>query len=147
MDAYCVISATGQTISTAQTAFHHCTYITAHFKSSLHISSHHCTFQVITAHFVHHCTLKQALLFALIGSYKTLQTERHSPADVFCYYPQVARSRRSKSMSLYIILLVSVCVSDYSLEPFVHYRLTHPSVYPKDLKLPCWLTRGSRTIA
>jgi len=34
------ISANGQTIITAQTAFHHC------------------TFQVITAHFVHHCTLK-----------------------------------------------------------------------------------------
>jgi len=24
---------------------------------------HHCTFQVFTAHFVHHCKLKQALLF------------------------------------------------------------------------------------
>ena len=24
---------------------------------------HHCTFRFITAHFVHHCTLKQALLF------------------------------------------------------------------------------------
>jgi len=31
------------TITNAQTAFHHC------------------TFQVITAHVVHHCTLKQAL--------------------------------------------------------------------------------------
>jgi len=37
------ISATGQPFITAQTAFHHC------------------TFQVITAHFVRHCTLKQAM--------------------------------------------------------------------------------------
>src|SRR6218665_1969816 len=45
LDAYYWLftSVTGQTIITAQTAFHHC------------------TFQVITAHFVHHCTLKQAL--------------------------------------------------------------------------------------
>jgi len=38
------MNATGQTIITAQTAFHHC------------------TFQVITPHFVHHCTLKEALI-------------------------------------------------------------------------------------
>src|SRR6218665_3093003 len=43
-------------------------FITAHFRSSLHIlfitaqtAFHHCTFSFITAHFVHHCTLKQAL--------------------------------------------------------------------------------------
>ena len=36
------ISATGQTITTAHVAFRHC------------------TFQVVTARFVHYCTLKQA---------------------------------------------------------------------------------------
>src|SRR6218665_216512 len=36
-------------------------FITAHFRSSLHIFVHHCTFSFITAHFVHDCTLKQAL--------------------------------------------------------------------------------------
>ena len=39
-----LISAIGQTIITAQTAFHHC------------------TIQVITTQFVRHCTLKQTLL-------------------------------------------------------------------------------------
>jgi len=43
-----LISTTGQTIITAKTAFHHC------------------TFQFITPYFVHHCILKQALLEEIV---------------------------------------------------------------------------------
>src|SRR6218665_243063 len=41
-------------------------------NSSLHIFVHLCTFSFITAHFVHHCTLKQALL---IGNYSNRSTD------------------------------------------------------------------------
>jgi len=37
---------------------------------------HHCTFSIITAHFMHHCTLKQALivlyLYIYIASLKSI---------------------------------------------------------------------------
>jgi len=52
-----LISATGQTIIAAKTAFHHR------------------TFQFITTHFVHHCRLKQAL--------PALQMEEGGPPHVF----------------------------------------------------------------
>jgi len=42
--------------------FHYCTF-------------HHCTFQVITAHFVHHCTLKQALVRLLLFLYIRLMAK------------------------------------------------------------------------
>src|SRR6218665_1812254 len=51
---YFFISITDQTIITAQTALHHC------------------TFQVVTAHFAHHCMLKQAL---------------HGPITIFTHKP------------------------------------------------------------
>src|SRR6218665_3748625 len=49
-------------------SLHKQSYITAHFRSSLHIFVHHCTFSFITAHFrsslhifVHHCTFCASL--------------------------------------------------------------------------------------
>jgi len=55
-----LISATGQTI-----------------RQSLLQEQPHCTFQVIIAHFVHHCTLKQALQAAWnVPTIRVLWNER-----------------------------------------------------------------------
>jgi len=51
------------TIITAQTAFHRC------------------TFQVITAHFVHHCTLKQALMHVCMYVYGHLYSTLEEPHE------------------------------------------------------------------
>ena len=45
---------------------------------------HHCTFQVITAHFVHHCMLKQALRASIILA-KSLHNY-HQRAQLCSYY-------------------------------------------------------------
>src|SRR6218665_421969 len=45
-----------------QNALFASTYYDNHYvRSTAHTAFHHCTFQVMTAHFVHHCTLKQAV--------------------------------------------------------------------------------------
>ena len=94
---YPAILATGQRITTTQTAFNHC------------------TFQVITAHFVHHCTL----IKTCPGPYFTINRDTLCSTALGIAYTLSLRDRDSRHMLLHVWLLqnpCSVCERDYLRE-------------------------------
>ena len=97
-----------------------CDFFVIHQFITTKTAFHHCTFQFITAHFMNHCTLKQALAHSIrrghFWSAKYLQMRKPAlslPASVsillyMCIY--IIHTHTHTHIYIYIYIYIRICM-------------------------------------